>query len=253
MMRVLTHAWPQAARWGACFAIALGLHGAGAAALMTRWNENEDLVANAPLIMIDMAPEAVAPSITPTDMPPDIVESKLVEPTPEPEPEPEPPKVEMAPTPPAPQPEVAVVPPPPKPVEKKVEKKKVEPRKKSVARATTSAPTQAAQAAGPTAGANRDSNAVPNWKSQVVSRLERFKRYPSEAQSRGEAGTVRLSFSIDRNGGVHNVRVVGSSGSGLLDRETLSLAERASPMPPPPPEMGVGQIAIVVPIRYNVR
>jgi len=46
---------------------------------------------------------------------------------------------------------------------------------------------------------------------------------------------------------------VRSSGSGLLDRETLALIERAQPMPPPPPEMAGSQIAVVVPIRYNIR
>jgi protein TonB len=33
----------------------------------------------------------------------------------------------------------------------------------------------------------------------------------------------------------------------------LSLVERAQPLPPPPPEMQGTQIAIVVPIRYNIR
>ena len=90
---------PQSLRWGACFALALGFHGAGAAALLARWSDNGDLVANAPLIMIDLAPEAVAPTVTPTELPPYIVESKLVEPTPEPEPPPPPPQVELPPDP----------------------------------------------------------------------------------------------------------------------------------------------------------
>jgi protein TonB len=46
---------------------------------------------------------------------------------------------------------------------------------------------------------------------------------------------------------------VRSSGSSILDRATLDLISRAQPLPPPPPEMHGAQIAIVVPIRYNVR
>jgi len=46
---------------------------------------------------------------------------------------------------------------------------------------------------------------------------------------------------------------VRSSGSNLLDRETLALVERAQPLPPPPPEVSGSQIAVVVPIRYNAR
>jgi protein TonB len=238
-------------RWAACFALALGFHGAGAAALLARWNDSADQVANAPLIMLDLAPEAVAPTTTPTEAPPDTVESKLVEPTPEPEPPPQQ-QVELPPDP-APQPELTT-PPPPKPVEKKVEKKKEPKREASPVRAPSAAERQAARAAAPLPGAAaRDANAMPNWTSQLISRLERYKRYPSEAQSRGEAGVVRLAFSVDRGGGVHNARIVGSSGSSVLDRETLSLIERAAPLPAPPAEVSGAQVAVVVPIRYNIR
>jgi protein TonB len=244
--------WSPALRWGACFALALGFHAAGAAALLARWNDHSDLVANAPVIMLDLAPEAVAPTTTPTEMPPDVVESKLVEPEPEPEPESPEPVVELPPDP-APEPELTAALPPPKPVEKKVAQRKRE-RVASVARAPSAADIKADRAAAPMPGAAaRDPNAMPNWTSQLVSRLERHKRYPSEAQARGETGVVRLAFSVDRSGGVHNARIVKSSGSSILDRETLSLVERASPMPAPPPEIAGGQIPIVVPIRYNTR
>jgi protein TonB len=244
---------PQSLRWAICFTLALGLHGAAAAALLARWTDHADMVANAPVIMIDLAPVAVAPTIIPNEMPPDIVESKLAEPTPEPEPEKPIEKIEMPPDP-APQPELTAVPPPPKPVEKKVEKKKPKQRERTMARAASSADNLAERSAAPMPGAvARDSNAIPNWTSQLVSRLERYKRYPSDAQSRGDTGVVRLAFSVDRSGGVHSVRIVGSSGSSVLDRETLSLVERASPLPAPPSEMSGSQIAVVVPIRYNMR
>ncbi|MBI2715065.1 MAG: TonB family protein, partial [Rhizobiales bacterium] len=48
-------------------------------------------------------------------------------------------------------------------------------------------------------------------------------------------------------------RIAHSSGSSLLDRETLLLLERAQPLPPPPAEVSGSQIAIMVPIRYNMR
>ena len=92
---------------------------------------------------------------------------------------------------------------------------------------------------------------MPNWKTQLVAKLERSKRYPSEAH--GDHGTAQLAFSIDRQGGVHNARIVRSSGSSALDHETLALVHRAQPLPPPPPEVPGAQIPIVVPIRYNAR
>jgi len=251
-----------AARWGACFALALGFHGAGAAALLARWHDDNDLTANAPVITIDLAPMAVAPTTTPNDAPPDQVESKQVDtpdPKPEkpieetkvePEPEPEKPpeKVELPPDN-SPKPELSVMP-PPKP-EKPKEQKKPKHKMASVARAPSSAENRADRAAAPTPGANGNPHAVPNWMSQLSAQLERHKRYPSEA--RGDTGVVQLAFSVDRGGGVHNARVVRSSGSGALDQAALSLVARAAPLPPPPPERPGAQIAITVPIRYNTR
>lgn len=272
------------ARWGFCFIAALGIHAGAAAALMARWSDDADQVANAPVIMLDLAPVAVAPQTTPTEVPPDSVAREMqtgVEKAPEkpeetvekaePLPEPEKPveEAKAAPEPekpldvkPEPQAELSMLP-PPRPVEKneekpdekkqEVKKKKQQPRRAMLASAPSSADTRAERAAAPTAGANRDSTALPNWKSRLFAQIERYKRYPAEAQSRGDRGVVRLAFSVDRQGGVHNARVVGSSGSQLLDRETLAMIERAAPLPAPPDELPGARIAIVVPISYNIR
>ena len=120
------------------------------------------------------------------------------------------------------EPQLAVTP-PPKQVEKPVEKK-LKQKHASLASAPSTAENKAERAAAPMPGASsHNSDAVPNWKSQLVARLERYKRYPPEAQSRGEHGVAQLAFSVDRSGGVHNARIVRSSGSSVLDRETLSL------------------------------
>jgi len=244
---VAVQRWPETLRWGACFALALGFHAAGAAALLAHWSEDSDLVANAPVVMIELAALPVAPDLTPTEVPPDTVLSK------EAEPEPEPPKpIEKVEIPVAPKAEMEMVP-PPKPLEKKVEKKPKQ-KQAAVSSAPSTAETKAERAAAPTPGAfSHNPNALPNWKSELVARLERAKRYPSEAQSRGEQGVSQLAFSVDRSGGVHNARIVRSSGSSALDSATLELVERAAPLPPPPPEVAGAQIAISVPIRYNMR
>jgi periplasmic protein TonB len=236
----------EALRWGACFALALGFHAAGVAALLARWSEDSDLVANAPVVIVDLAPVPVSPNITPNELPPGPEQSEA-----QPEPEPEKP-VERLDLPLERQAEPLVVT-PPKSVEKPKENK---PKQKhaSLASAPSTAEQKAQRAAAPMPGApSRSSDAVPNWKSQLVARLERYKRYPSEAQSRGEHGVAQLAFNVDRSGGVHNARIVHSSGSSILDRETLTLVERAQPLPPPPPEITGSQIPIVVPIRYNAR
>jgi len=254
----------EALRWGACMALAIGLHAGGAAALLTQWQDEPELVAGGPVILLDLSPVAAAPEITPTEMPPDTVQSAESEPEtkPEPEkpvekvetpPEPEKPveKVELPPEPPAPEPQLAMLP-PPRPVIEPPKEDKPKQKKRSVARAAATADQRAERATAPAPGAAaRDSNAVPTWKSQLVAQLERHKRYPSEA--RGDQGVAQLAFSIDRGGGVHNARIVRSSGSSALDAATLQLISRAAPLPAPPPEVPGTQIAIVVPIRYHAR
>jgi protein TonB len=236
-------------RWGTGLALALGIHTAGAAALLAHWNVSADAVAIAPAITVDLAPLPAAPAIVPSDVPPGPQQAEA-----KPEPEPDPAKpVEKVDLPPQPQAEPLPVAAPPKVVEKPKEKKPKQTHA-SLASAPSSAAQRAERAAAPAPGAStRDADALPNWKSLLLATLERAKRYPDEAQNRGEQGTAELAFSVDRHGGVHHARIVRSSGSSLLDRATLAMLERAAPLPPPPAELSGAEISIVVPIRYNIR
>jgi len=243
----VTRRWPDAARWGACFALALCFHAAGAMALLARWNDSSDLLANAPVIMVDLAPVAVAPDVTPNELPPGPQQTEA-------QPEPELPKpVEKLEIKPEPVKDAELVATPPKPVEKPKEKKPKE-KHASLASAPSRAEQRGEHAAAPAPGAaSHNPDALPNWKSALSARLERYKGYTPEAQSRGEARVAWVAFSVDRSGGVHNARIVRSSGSSLLDHEALTLPGRAAPLPPPPPDIVGAQIPIEVPIRYNAR
>ena len=245
-----TRRWPETLRWGACLALALGIHAAGAAVL-ARWGEAPDLVANAPVIMIELATLPVAPDNKSSEVPPGPPQPQAEA---QPQQETAKPIEKTVALPPAPQAEpLRAAVPPPKPAEKQAEKKQRQ-RHASLASAPSTAEQHAERAAAPMPGASsHNSDAVPNWKSQLVARLERFKRYPSAAESRGEQGVAQLSFSVDRGGGVHHARIVRSSGSSVLDEATLALVERAAPLPPPPSEIAGAQIAVTVPIRYSIR
>ncbi len=240
---VAVRRWPETLRWSACFALALSFHAAGAAALLAHWNADSDLMANAPVVMVELAQVAVSPNITPTDTPPDTVMSKQAELAPEP-----PKPIEKIETPVAPQAELEMTP-PPKPPEKKVEKKPKE-KHASINRVVSPAEQKAERPEAPSSGA-RGSSARANWNSQISARLERYKRAPPDAP--GASGVVTLAFSVDGSGGVHNAHITGSSGSSELDRETLALVQRAAPMPPPPPEVPASERSFRVPIRYNMR
>ena len=96
-------------------------------------------------------------------------------------------------------------------------------------------------------------SAIPsNWKASILAHLDQNKRYPDNARAQREEGTALLSFSIDRNGRVLGYFLVRSSGYADLDDEVLAMIQRASPLPPVPPELGDGVVQLVVPVRFRM-
>jgi protein TonB len=237
---------PEALRWGLCLALALTFHAAGAWAILSSYAPPED-VANAPVIMIELAPVAVAQDVTPSQLPPGPQQAEEHASEPQKPVDKVEPSKKVAKE--AELPATTQTTAPEKPKEPKHEQKHMR-----SAISPNSADQRSIRAMARAPGApSHDPDALPSWKSALVARLERYKRYPPEAQSRGETGVAQLAFSIDRSGGVHHPHVVRSSGSNALDREAVALAERAAPMPAPPPDVPGAQIPIVVPIRYNPR
>ena len=135
------------------------------AALLAHWSENSDLVANAPVITIDLAPLAVAPDTKPNELLPGPQQAEA-----EPEPEPDPIKpVEKLELPPEPKAELPLaVTPPPMPLQKPKEEKPKQ-QHASLPSAPSTAENKAERAAAPTPGAaSRNPYAVQNWKSRLV-------------------------------------------------------------------------------------
>jgi periplasmic protein TonB len=248
------------ARWSAGLALALGLHGAAAFFMLTRWHADAGEIASAPAILVDFAPAPAAPAVKPTELPPGPPQpqqqaqqqqqqavAKVAAKAP-----PAKPVKRTIEVPPAPQPTVAVLP-PPRPREK-TESRKPRHRLASLASAPSSAERRAARAAAKAPGAAaQDPNALPNWRSALVAVIERHKHYPAQALARGEQGVAQVAFSVDRRGGLHDARIVRSSGSSVLDRDALAWLRRAEPLPPPPPEIRGARISVTVPLRYDIR
>ena len=280
---------PETRWWAICIALALGIHAAAAAALLARWNAEPNQVANAPLILVELEPLPVAPDTKPAEAPPGPQQQQAAAAPARPQPVEKtaeaPPQQTAAPPQPAPQKPAeltAALPPEPKaelqiagrrrrnrsksrkkrPLKSRLKngsksrsRRSTGQKQASLASAPSSGRTQGRARGG--AGAGRFRHAIPtrcrtgnrNWSPGSSA----DKRYPAEAQSRGEQGVAQLAFSVDRSGGVHHARIVRSSGSGLLDARRWRCVERAAPLPPPPPEISGAQIAISVPIRYNMR
>jgi protein TonB len=224
----------ETARWTVCFAAVVAAHALAALSLFSS-PPASDFDAGAPVVLLEL-PEAPASAATPpSDLAPGPPEAES-EPTPPKEQETKPPEQEA---------EVALpIPEPPMPAPP------------TVASAPTAQPsvTMPAVAALPTPGAEVIPAAIlKRWQSALVAHIERFKRYPAEARAHDERGVARVAFSIDHEGRILASRIVQSSGSAMLDAESLEMLNRAQPMPRPPAKLADSELSFVVPVRFNIR
>jgi protein TonB len=239
-------------RWALSAAVVLSAHGAIAAA-MVNWRATVAPAEPAAAIVVEFAPELVAPKTQETEIPPgpeQVMSEARIEQKPEPTPTEEtPPEVK-----PAPNPELAMT--PPQEVKEELPQRE-EPRAPApVTSAPQAMPVEtAAVAAAPLLGRvnPNNANAVPTWRTKVLALLERNKRYPPAAQSRREQGVAQVLFSLDRQGRVVDSRIVRSSGASALDAEALALLQRAQPFPVPPAELTGEPVNLTVPIRFNLK
>ena len=233
-------------RWGLAFAAAFALHaGAGAAVMFVRapvW----EAAAPAAAVLVDLAPAPTAPPEAIAERPPGP-EQEEREPKPAPAPEPHP----LPETPPVENAEAEIAgPEPEEPVEETPE---------DAAEETTSPPTVEAppddRAAATAEGApslSLSTRAV-TWQSSVLGRLERFKRYPRDAQRNRQEGVAYVRLTIDREGNVLDREIETSAGVASLDAEALALVDRAQPLPPPPDDITGDAISLVVPIEFYMK
>jgi periplasmic protein TonB len=205
-------------RWGICFAVVLFLHALAIAKLL----EQDDFSDEPPgpqVVVVDVAADIVG----------DLqVERERVDPNPikqdvKPEQEPEQKEAEVA----LPK---EVQQPLPTPVE---------------------APPQEEQVA--TAPPKVSAEVVRKWQITVNTRLNQFKRYPAQARTRHQEGRVVVAFTLDTEGHVVNSKIVKSSGSAILDQETLDLITRAQPYPVPPNGTGGQDLFLQVPLAYGLQ
>jgi protein TonB len=221
-MSVLTLPWFEEEdqrdlrRWAIAATIVFAIHAGGVAGYVFFDRPDEIGDANSPLAF-DLAPSD------------DTIDQPEIAPVPEEQPR----QVEEPPPP--PEPPQAVVAPPDEPPPQPIEQPK---------------PPTPAVPARVKGGALR---VEPSWQTALVRHLQQYKRYPSDAQSRGEEGVVQLSFTVDRSGHVLNREIAHSSGHRELDNEVMSMIERAQPLPPFPASMPQAKLDLTVPIRFSLQ
>jgi protein TonB len=76
--------------------------------------------------------------------------------------------------------------------------------------------------------------------------------YPRRARLEEVEGTVVLDLRIDREGRIDEMRVLESSGSSLLDRHALRIAQRAAPFGPVPATVDERELRFELPLEFTL-
>lgn len=99
---------------------------------------------------------------------------------------------------------------------------------------------------------SRSGEESQQFRTLLLRHIERYRRYPLDAQQAGIEGTVRVHFLMDRDGRVLDIWVEMSSGSRLLDEEAMAAVMRARPLPPPPAGWP-GRFGVTLPIGFSLK
>jgi periplasmic protein TonB len=260
-------------RWGVSAFAILAAHAALIALAMNWYTQRPAPGVSLPAIMVDMSPVSAAPQATQADLapgpemqqadasPPEPAVAEAVqeqiEPTP-PQEKPEvvaPPEQKTEPTPPKPEPAKAEPEKKPAPVKPKVVRVNArKPTDAPPAPRTTASPKAERQApAASAASAGASAAALASYRQMVAAHLQRFKQYPPAAKAAGQQGTSRISFTLNRSGGVLSVSLGGSSGHSQLDAETVAMVRRAQPFPAFPADMKQSSMPFNAPVAFYIR
>jgi protein TonB len=161
-------------------------------------------------------------------------------------------------------------PPPPPPPDPEVERPKPQPRPRPQPAAPAAAATRGAGtggAPGPGGGGGPGTgqggygggtgrgvaDALAAYKSRVRGKIIRYRKYPPAARNGRIEGTVRVSFTLNRQGEVVSFRMIGSSGHAILDDEAAALIRRVNPLPAFPKELTMSTLELTLPIQFTLQ
>jgi protein TonB len=82
-----------------------------------------------------------------------------------------------------------------------------------------------------TAAGGHGMGLIPETIELISMAIERVKTYPAIARKRGLEGTVHVSFNITADGTPNEIKILKSSGFGILDRATVQVVKKAAPFP----------------------
>lgn len=90
-------------------------------------------------------------------------------------------------------------------------------------------------------------DALTNYLGQIIARVEQHKRYPRRERMEGIEGSVRLQFTVGKDGSVQNLQIVKPSSISSFNAEALETVKRASPFPAIPTDLK--RSTMIVPVK----
>lgn len=83
--------------------------------------------------------------------------------------------------------------------------------------------------------------------------IARHQKYPMEAQRREQTGITTVSFVVEADGRIDQIRIVKGSGQPALDRAALDALRRLGRFKPIPLSIGRQSWPLRVPIRFDLK
>lgn len=197
------------------------------------------------------APSLPEPLPTPpepvVEPPPEAVEPPPPPPAPKPKPKPPGPK----PKPPEPKPPPPKPKPPPKPQPQAPKPKAPVPKAQTPV--VPQPPKETPVLPQPATDASLLRRVEEAYKIALRKAIEAHKIYPRRAARLHQEGEVMVGFTVRRDGGIADLRVVQSAGSALLDRAALEAVRQIDGALPFPAEIERSEWAFSLPISYTLR
>ena len=97
-----------------------------------------------------------------------------------------------------------------------------------------------------------NSGSGEDYLAMVRLRIEEHKRYPIMARIRHMEGQTRLRFLLGSDGKVGWVKVIRSSGHGILDDAAVAAVKEASPFPSPPSGLFHGPVPLEITVVFEL-
>lgn len=89
--------------------------------------------------------------------------------------------------------------------------------------------------------------------SLIAQTLNKSKRYPRQAYSLNQEGTVVVRLKLDKNGKLLDVTVIEKAPFKSLTNASVEAIKEIKKFPPIPDELGVEEIVFNVPIEYKIQ